>query len=95
MSGYICRTFYTLGGLNFVFSSFNDRFVSGVGRQKVKKILYDKYTPILTIRDCHVSNHFNDKFKFIHLYHVGYFINGDGGELTAGYICRTFYTFGD
>ena len=23
--------------------------------------------------------------------YVGYFINGDGWKLTAGYICRTFY----
>ena len=62
-----------------------------MGRGKVKKILYDKYVPMLTIRDGHVDNHFSDKFVF--LYHVDYFINSDGGKLTVRYICYTFYTF--
>ena len=62
--------------LNFVFSSFRDAFVSGVGRQKVKKILYDKYVPMLTIRNGHIDNHFSE--KFILLCHVGYFIKSDG-----------------
>ena len=48
---------------------------------------------MLTIRDDHVGNHFND--KFIPLCHVGYFINGYERKLTVGYICFTFYTFGD
>ena len=42
-----------------------------------------------TIRDDHVDN------KFVSLYHVGYFINGNGQTLTAGYIYRIFYTFDD
>ena len=45
-------------------------------RQKVKKILYDKYVPILTIRVGHIGNHFSE--KFVSLCHVGYFINDDG-----------------
>ena len=95
-------------GLNFVFSSFKDTFVSklqiqgqkwlftqsySLGRRKVKKILCDKYVPMLAIRDGHVDNHFSE--KFIHLCHVGYFINEDERKLTVEYICRTFYTFGD
>ena len=63
------------------------------GKQRVKKILYDKYTPMLAIRDGHVDNHFND--KFVSLCHVGYFINGYLQKLTTEYICHTFYTFGD
>ena len=50
-------------------------------------------TNMLTIRDGHVDNHFND--KFVPLCRVGYFINGDRRKLTARYICHTFYTFGD
>ena len=46
---------------------------------------------MLTIRDNHVDNHFSD--KFVHLCHVGYFINGDGRKLNVKCICRTFYTF--
>ena len=49
---------------------------SGVRRRKVKKILYDKYVPMLTIRNDHINNHFSD--KFIPLYHISYFINDDG-----------------
>ena len=45
-----------------------------VGKRKVKKILYDKYVPMLAIRDCHVDNHFSD--TFVPLYHVDYFVNG-------------------
>ena len=80
-------------GLNFVFLSIYDAFVNGIGKQRVKKILYDKYTPMLAIRDGHVDNHFND--KFVSLCHVGYFINGYLQKLTTEYICHTFYTFGD
>ena len=80
-------------GLDLVFSSFRDTFVSGIGRRKIKKILYDKYVNILTSKDDHVDNHFSE--KFVPLYHVGYFTNGDGLKLIAGYICRTFYTFMD
>ena len=76
-------------GLNFVFSSFKDAFVSGIRRRKVKKILW-QICPLLAI---HVDNHLSDKFVF--LCHVGDFINGDGRKLMAGYICRTFYTFRD
>jgi len=46
--------------LNFVFLSLRDTFVSGVRRRKVNKILYDKYIPMLTIKDDHVDNHFSD-----------------------------------
>ena len=67
--------------------------MSRVGRWKVKKILYDKYDPILTIRDGHVGNHFSD--KFVPKCHVGYFINGDRQKFTARYICHTFYIFWD
>ena len=59
-------------------------------RRKVNKILYDKYTPMLIIRDNQVDNHFSD--KFVPLGHINYFINGDGRKLTNGYICCTFYT---
>ena len=62
-----------------------------MGRRKVKKILYDKYVPMLTIRDDYVDNHFSD--KFVPIYHVDYFINGDGWKLTVGYIYGTFYPF--
>ena len=79
--------------LNFAFSFFRDAFVSGMGRRKVKKILYDKYAPMLTIRDDHVDNNFSG--KFVPLCHVDYFINDDGRKLTVGYICHTFYTFGN
>ena len=48
---------------------------------------------MLIIRDDHVGNHFSD--KFVPLCQIGYFINGDRQELTTGYICCTFYTFGD
>ena len=57
------------------------------------KNLYDKYAPMLAIRDDHIDNHLSD--KFVLLCHVGYFINDDGWKLTVGYICRTFYTLGD
>ena len=48
---------------------------------------------MLVIRYDHVDNHFNN--KFVSLCHVGYFINGDGRMLKVGYICCTFYTFGN
>ena len=48
---------------------------------------------MLIIRDDHVDNHFS--YKFIPLCHINYFINGDERKLTAEYICRTFYTFGN
>ena len=64
-----------------------------VRRQEVKKILYDKYVPMVTIKDDHVDNHYTD--KFVHLCHVDYFINGDGQKITTGYIYHTFYTFED
>jgi len=38
---------------------------------------------MLSIRDGHVDNHFND--KFVSLCHVGYFINGDRWKLTVEY----------
>ena len=31
---------------------------------------------MLTIKDDHIDNHFND--NFVYLCHVGYFINGEG-----------------
>ena len=62
-------------------------------RQKVKKIVYDKYVFMLEIRDGYVSNYFND--KFVSLYNVDYFINNDGRKLSVGYIYYTFYTLGD
>ena len=43
------------------------------GKTKSKKILYDKYVHMLTIRDGHIDNHFSD--KFVSLCHVDYFIN--------------------
>ena len=46
---------------------------------------------MLAIRNGHVSNHFID--KFIHLCHVGYFINSDERKLMVRYISRNFYTF--
>ena len=58
---------------------------------KSQKILYDKYAPMLKIRDDHVDNHFNE--KFVPLCHVDYFINGDEWKLTTEYISRIFYTF--
>ena len=48
---------------------------------------------MLTIRNDHIDNHFSD--KFVSLWHLDYFINGDGQKLTAEYICRTFYTLRD
>jgi len=48
---------------------------------------------MLIIRDGHVNNHFSD--KFVPMCYVGYFINNDKRKLTVGYICHTFYTFGD
>ena len=48
---------------------------------------------MLIIRDDHVDNYFSD--KFVPLCQVDYFIKGNGWKLTAEYICRTFYTFGD
>ena len=60
---------------------------------EVRKILYDKYTPMLIIRDDHVDNHFSD--KFVALCHVDYFINDDQRKLTTRYIDCTFYIFGD
>ena len=86
-------TLFTLLGLNFTFSSFRDTFVNRVGRQKVKKILYDKYAPMLTIRDDHIDNYFSNKFA--PLCHVDYFINSDGRKLTVRCICHTFYAFGE
>jgi len=65
-------------GLNFVFSSFRDTFISGVGRRKVT----------LANRDDHLDNHLSD--KFVSLCHIGYFINHDRQKLTTEYICRTF-----
>jgi len=65
-------------------------FVSGVGRRKIKKLLYDKYAPMLTIRDDHVDNHFNGKFV-----HIGYFINDERHTLVVRCIYCTFYTFGN
>ena len=53
----------------------------------------DKYVSILTIGDDHVNNHLSD--KFVPLCYVSYFINSDRRKLTARYICRTFYTFGN
>ena len=58
--------------------------------EKSKKY-YDKYVPMLIIRDDHVDYHFND--KFVPLYHVGYFINDDRWKLMAKYIYCTFYIF--
>ena len=58
---------------------FTHSYSQGVRRKKVNKILYDKYSSMLAIRDYHVNNYFNDKFVF--LCHVGYFINGDGWKL--------------
>jgi len=43
---------------------------------------------MLTIRDDHIDNYFSD--KFVHLYHVDYFINGDRQKLMTGYIYYTF-----
>ena len=91
-SKYICH-FLQFWRLNFAFSSFGNALVSEVGRRKVKKILYDKYVHMLTIKDDHVDGHFSDKFVF--LCHVRYFINGDGRKLTAKYIYHIFYTFRD
>ena len=54
-------------------------------RPKVKKNIYKKYVPILTIRNDYVHNDFND--KLIPLYHVGYFINEQ--NLIVRYICHT------
>ena len=66
---------------------------SGVRRRKVKKILYDKYVPMLAIRDDYVHHHFSD--KFFPLCHIDYSINSDGWKLTVEYIYSTFYTFED
>ena len=78
---------------NFCIFISKGAFVSGVRKQKVKKKLYEKYVPMLVIRDDHVDNHLSE--KFVSLCHVGYFINDDGWKLTTEYICHTFYTFGD
>ena len=43
--------------------------------------LYDKYVPMLAIKDGHVDNHFSD--KFVPLCHVAYFINDDRRKLTT------------
>ena len=48
-------------------------------RLKVNKILYNKYVPMLAIRDGHID----------------YFINSDRLKLKAGYICYIFYSFED
>ena len=64
-----------------------------MGRQKVNKILHDKYVSMLTIKDDHVDNHFSD--KFVPMCHVSYFINSNRRKLSTEYICHTFYTFGD
>jgi len=42
---------------------------------KSQKILYDKYAPMLTIRNDHVDHHLSD--KSFPPYHVDYFINYD------------------
>ena len=68
-------------------------YLSVVWEDEKSKKYYDKYVPMLIIRDSHVDNHFSD--KFVPLCHVGYFINGDRRKLTVGYICCTFYTFMD
>ena len=47
---------------------------SGKWKNK-KKILYDKYVPMLTIGNSHIDHYFSH--KFVHLGHVGYFINDD------------------
>ena len=79
--------------LNFI--SFRDAFVNVMGKRKVKKKYYmtNMHVPMLTIRYDHVINNFSD--KFVLLCHVGYFINGDEWKLTFGYICHSFYTFGN
>ena len=43
--------------------------------KRSKKILYDKYVLILTIRYGHVDNHFTN--KFILICQIGYFMNDD------------------
>ena len=55
-------------------------------KMKSKKILYDKYVLMLSIRDDHIKHHFSE--KFVSLCQVEYFIN-------AIYISRMFYIFGD
>ena len=77
--------------LNFVFLYFRNTFISKVERRKVKKILYNKYVNMLTIRDDHVDNRFSE--KFIPLCHVSYFIYDDRRKLTTKYIYHTIYTF--
>jgi len=85
-------TLFTLSGTKFYIFIFQKCISHRSEKMKSKKILYDKYAPI-AIRDDHVDNHFID--KFLSMCHVGYFINGDGWKLTAGYIWGTFYTFWD
>ena len=46
---------------------------------------------MLASRNDHVDHNFSD--RFVHLCHVGYFINDEGQKLMDGYICHTFYTF--
>ena len=48
---------------------------------------------MLVIIDGHVNHNFSD--KFVPLCHINYFINGDERKLMVGYICHTFYIFGD
>ena len=60
-------------------------------KDESKKILYDKYVLMLTIKDDHADNHFSD--KFVPLCHIGNFINSDERKLMAKYIYHTFYIF--
>ena len=52
--------------INYTFRDKSDylpiHITERVQRQKIKKILYEKYIPMLTIRDDQIDNHFNDKF---------------------------------
>jgi len=90
MSGYICRTFYTIGSKFYIFI-FQGHIYWQSEETESQEISYDKYVSILTIRYDHVNNHFYD--KFVILCHVGYFINDDRHKLTIGYIYCTFYIF--
>ena len=78
-------------GLNFIFSSFKDAFVNRVERWKVKKILYDKYILMLTIRNNQVDNYFSD--KFISLCHVDYFTNDDRWKVNSQLYLSHFLHF--
>lgn len=70
-----------------------DTYTQSAGRQKGKKILYNKSIPMLAIKDGHVDNQFCH--KFIHLFHTGYFINGDRRKLMIRKFCCIVYTFED